>query len=334
MANVTYNQPGPDQWDNAAMMKQGAPPGSAWDGTDQGTKVGDKSKGKMGRPKGAKDTKPRTRRSKQALAALRAAGEDKGGTARSVSSLLSGDGVPKKPGRPKGAKDAKPRTRRSKQEIAEQRNAAAAGLPVDSRGKVINAFDRGMGGPMRGRQGLPAMGMGGLVGPGMGYPGPPIPPGAFGDGRLSAASWAGHDPKMMQQWEAQGGNAQAFQRLSQGGGLDPAAWEGQGYPGGHMGPIPGHPGGYAAGWWHGQLHHYPMPGMPHMPGMMPGMAEGMVWPGMSAAPPPGAAEAGNMQNAGPEGMGPWQGMGGWVSNKQKRSSRGQPEMNSFANVPP
>ena len=59
MANVTYNQPGPDQWDNAAMMKQGAPPGSAWDGTDQGSKVGDKSKGKMGRPKGAKDTKPR-----------------------------------------------------------------------------------------------------------------------------------------------------------------------------------------------------------------------------------------------------------------------------------
>ena len=168
---------------------------------------------------------------------------------------------------------------------------------------------------MRGRQGLPAMGMGGLVGPGMGYPGPPIPPGAFGDGRLSAASWAGHDPKMMQQWEVQGGNAQAFQRLSQGGGLDPSAWEAQGYPGGHMGPIPGHPGGYAAGWWHGQLHHYPMPGMPHMPGMMPGMGEGMVWPGMAAAPPPGAAEAGNMPNAGPEGMGPWQGMGGWVSNK-------------------
>eukprot|EP00287_Rhodomonas_sp_CCMP768_P018257 CAMPEP_0202825422 /NCGR_PEP_ID=MMETSP1389-20130828/13026_1 /ASSEMBLY_ACC=CAM_ASM_000865 /TAXON_ID=302021 /ORGANISM="Rhodomonas sp., Strain CCMP768" /LENGTH=184 /DNA_ID=CAMNT_0049498653 /DNA_START=349 /DNA_END=899 /DNA_ORIENTATION=+ len=164
---------GPAQPQDGSMV-------GGWDASQVGgDKVGGLkgAKGKMGRPKGAKDTKPRTRRSKQALAQIRSGdwgGVNQGaGLLNSSSASGASDGVRKKPGRPKGAKDAKPRTRRSKQEIAEQRQAGQAGgraggpAPPGAPHGERDANLWGMN--MQGRQGLPGLG----AGIGMGYGGMP-----------------------------------------------------------------------------------------------------------------------------------------------------------------
>ncbi|KAJ1479311.1 hypothetical protein T484DRAFT_1903136, partial [Baffinella frigidus] len=278
--------------------------GGTWD--DKG---GNKGKAKMGRPKGAKDTKPRTRRSKQTLAALREIqGDDQGqgdldplGQARQSMSLkerarLGNDarvanerggvpqagviggvigegGVPKTPGRPKGAKDAKPRTRRSKQEIAEQRTTEGMGMP----------------------------GQGKAVGMAVGYPGGGLHPGAFdqriggwtGDPRGNPMG-AGHMPPQASPFPnrliVEMGSAR----------IQGQAWEGPGYPPGmqphpHMAamggfPHPGHPGHphlWPGQWQHPQWGPHAHGG--HHLGMVPGMqGDGMPWghiPGGMPGPP-------------------------------------------------